>query len=67
MTTGRTLAWLQDNAAQAVWDSWQVTYRDLVILDRKNWRIGVFNLTEHNLAVPAEYATLKQKLLDAAH
>ena len=66
VTNGRSLAWLQDTAAQAVWESWQVAYRDVVILDRANERVGAFNLTEHDLSVPAEFATLKQILLDLA-
>ena len=66
VTSGRVLPWLQDTEAQAVWESWQVTYRDVVILDGENHRVGVFNLTAHDLAEPGEYAALRQMLLDAA-
>ena len=37
-----------------------------VILNAKNEKIDVYNLTDHNLANAANYAELKQKLLDAA-
>jgi hypothetical protein len=67
ITNGRTIPWLQDTVADNVWVSWNVTYRDLVILDEKNEKIDVYNLTTHDLSVPANYAELKQKLLDAAN
>ena len=66
ITSGRTLPWLQDTQQQDVWVDWQVTYRDVVILDEENRRIGVFNLTEHDLADTAQYAALKTMLLEAA-
>lgn len=66
MTLGRDLPWLQDVPAQDVWTLWDVEYRDVVILDGLNRPVGVFNLTVHDLAIPAEYAALRQMLLDAA-
>ncbi len=59
---GRDLCWLQDTVADDVWTGWEVVYRDVVILDRKNVPVAVFNLTEHNLAIPEEYAALKALL-----
>jgi hypothetical protein len=32
-----------------VWTSWEIVYRDVVIVDDANERIGVYNLTEHDL------------------
>ena len=64
--TGRTIPWLQDTPSENVWSDWAVTYRDLVILDAENQKIDVYNLTTHDLADPANYAELKQKLLEAA-
>src|SRR5688572_12359275 len=49
---------LQDTAAVGAWGLWNVTYRDVVILDGENRPLGVFNLTEHNLAVEADYEAL---------
>jgi len=66
MVAGRVLPWTQDTAAQHVWTQWRVDYRDLVILDANNVPVGVFNLTIHNLADAANYATLKAMLKQAA-
>jgi hypothetical protein len=57
MTAGRRLPWLQD-ATGAVWTSWDVTNRDLVILDAANAKAAVYNLTVHDLSDPANYAEL---------
>lgn len=65
MTAGRSLPWLQDMSDAEVWKLWQVTNRDVIVLDGKNHRRLVFNLTVNNLADPANYAALKQALLDA--
>jgi hypothetical protein len=65
MTAGRTLPWLQDRIDVDVWLAWGVEYRDVVILDAQGRRVGVFNLTLHDLGVPANFAALKQQLLDA--
>lgn len=63
---GRTLPWLQDISSVNVWNSWGVTFRDVVILDAQNKRIGVYNLTDHNLKTPANYAELRAMLISAA-
>ena len=64
---GRTIPWLQDTASEMVWDLWQVTYRDVIILDPSNEVVTVFNLTTRDLAVPAEYEALKTLLREAAN
>ncbi len=72
MTAGRTLPWLQDvdadgNTKSDVWyDLWNVTYRDVVILDGSNAKVGVYNVTVHDLATPENYATLREMVVDAA-
>ncbi len=66
ITSGRVLPWLQDTPAEDAWTKWGVTYRDVVILDPAGYRVGVFNLTEHDLSDPANYAALEQLLLAAA-
>ena len=63
---GRALPWLQDVSSVDVWTSWGVTFRDVVILDAQNKRVGVYNLTEHDLRIPANYAALKSMLISAA-
>jgi hypothetical protein len=72
MTAGKSLPWLQDvdadaNQSSDVWyDSWNVTYRDVFILDGSNSFVEAFNLTEHNLANAEDYEALRTKLIDAA-
>jgi hypothetical protein len=63
--TGKTMPLLQDTAQVNAWAAWQVTYRDVVVLDAEGRRRGVFNLTTNDLNVPANYAALTQLLLDA--
>jgi hypothetical protein len=63
---GRDLPWLQDTIDQHVWTQWQVTYRDVVILDADNIPVDVYNLTTYDLANPANYAELKARLRAAA-
>ncbi len=56
---------LQDEAEVDVWARWAVTYRDVVILDRENQRVAVYNLTAHDLGVAENYAALKKLITDA--
>lgn len=66
MTEGRTIPWLQDVVDQNVWMSWNVTFRDVVVLNGDNVPIAVYNLTVHDLSNPANYAELKGILTAAA-
>ena len=66
MCSGRSIPWLQDTASQRVWQSWNVTYRDVVILNAQNERVAIYSLTTHDLAAPADYDALKSMLRDAA-
>ena len=54
---------LQDTSAENVWTDWDVTFRDVVILDRDNQKVGVFNLTTDSLSDPDNYAALKALLI----
>lgn len=58
MTAGRDLPWLQETADEPVWDTWGITYRDVVVLDGENRVIAIYNLTEHSLADTASYDEL---------
>lgn len=66
------LPWLQDvdengDGVSDVWTTqWNVVYRDVVIVDQNNMKLGAFNVTEHNLADAENYATLKQALAHVA-
>ena len=66
VVVGRTIPWLQDTTERMVWESWQITYRDVVILDGENRVLHVYNLSSHDLANAANYATLKNLILEAA-
>lgn len=66
MVAGRFIPLLQDTVEVDAWGAWQVEYRDVIILDRDNIPVGVFNLTEHDLSMMGEYETLKNMLIDAA-
>ena len=66
MCEGRDIPWLQDTTAVDVWHSWDVTYRDVVILNGENEPVAVYNLTEHDLRDSANYDALKALLLATA-
>lgn len=65
-TTDRALPWLQDTAEANVWVSWNVTYRDVWVLDGENEPVAVYNVTEHDLADAANYQALRDILISAA-
>ncbi len=66
MTDGRDLPWLQDTIEVGAWSAWAVTYRDVQVLDADNHLVGIYNVTDHDLSIPAEYAGLRALLLSAA-
>ncbi len=63
---GNDLPLLQDTTAVNARGAWSAIWRDVISLDRDNVPVGLFSLTAHNLALPAEYAALKQLWIDAA-
>ena len=67
IVAGRVLPWLQDTASVNVWQQWQVTYRDVIVLDAENMRVTAFNVTNQDLANSSNYAALKAILLEAAN
>ncbi len=66
ITESRTLPWLQPAEGENVWTLWKVVYRDVIIIGPGNVYVSTFNLTEHDLADPTEYAALRDQLLAAA-
>lgn len=61
------LPWLQDTFAENVQGRWGAAYRDVVILDPLNQRVGApFNLTDNNLALESVRTTLKELIRKAA-
>ena len=67
MCAGRDLPFLQDADSTDVWGSWQVTERDVFVLDAENKVVTVYNLNPpHDLADPVNYETLKTILRQTA-
>ena len=66
MTEDRALPWLQDTVDQDVWNRWQVTFRDVRILDAQNRLYAVFNLTQYDLSYITNRQTLRSLFLRAA-
>jgi len=66
MCEGRDIPWLQDTEEANWWESWGITWRDVVILDRDGNQADVVNLLEHDLEDTEEYAAFKALLLDVA-
>ncbi len=77
MAEGRDLPLLQDvdadnNEFSDLWleaEDWDVTFRDVIILNAANEYVARYNLTEHNIKPdddPTNYNTLKSLLLEAA-
>ena len=62
LPTSHTLPWQQDTSEVNAWSTWSVTYRNVVMLGPDHARIGVYNLTEHDLGNPANYASLRDFL-----
>ena len=71
VTAGRDIPWLQDVDADGtpgsdVGSAWDITFRDVVILNGKNEWVETYNLQSHNLAVPKDYEALRKILVDIA-
>ena len=70
-TAGVSIPWIQDvddngDGNSDAWTDWQVTYRDVVILDEQNVPTAVYNLTTNGLNIPANYAELFQLFVNIA-
>ena len=72
ITDGRDLPWLQDvdlnsDGQSDIWDtSWGVEFRDVIVVDASNKRLGAFNLTSNSLEAPENYDLLKQTVMHVA-
>jgi len=62
ITDGRDLAWLQDVPEVDAWTTWDIAYRDIVVLDEQGAVRGVVNVTTHDLSVEANAAALSDLL-----
>ena len=72
MTDGRDLPWLQDtdtnnDGLSDIWDvEWDVEFRDVVIVDANNTRLGAFNVTVNDLGDPENFGLLKSTVMSVA-
>jgi hypothetical protein len=70
---GRDIPWLQDvdviprNGVSDVWyDSWHVTYRDVIIVDEDNNEVATYNLTTFDLGDSENFETLRDMFVEEA-
>ena len=49
-----------------MWGLWEVTYRDIWVLDADNELVGIFNLTGNSLGEAGNYETLRGLFEQAA-
>lgn len=57
---------MQDTSAADWWGRWAPTYRDVVILDGEGRLVTTFNLTDRPVTEDANYAALRDLLIDTA-
>jgi hypothetical protein len=62
-SVGREIPLLQDTVSDDVWGAWDVTWRDVVIVDPIGRKVGAVNLTGNSLSDPVNYAFLLDKLV----
>ena len=69
---GRDIPWLQDvdsdgNGISDVWyDSWDIDYRDVVIVDEANNEMARYNVTTFDLTSPENFETLRDMFIEEA-
>lgn len=62
----RVLPWIQDTEQDDVWEQWNVTYRDVFIVNGAGELAGVYNLSINDLAVQDNSLALAQMIADTA-
>ena len=48
------------------WNTWQIAYRDVVLVDRQGGLVGTYNLTDNDLGDPVAMEQLRSALLELA-
>ena len=66
LSSSITLPLVQDTDSSNVWSSWDVTQRDVWILDGENMPYAVMNLSIYSLTTPSNFHSLKALLKGAA-
>ena len=64
MVEGRDLPWLQDLETTNVWSEWQISYRDIIILNTDNEYESLINVTIDNLTTEDGYNKLMNLITD---
>ena len=62
ITEGRDLPWLQNTTEADAWSAWGVEYRDVVVIAPDGTVVGIYNLSENDLADPARVDELRDLL-----
>ena len=57
---------LQDTNADDVWTDWDVTYRDVRVVDADGELRGIYNLTRNDITNSRNYSILREMIVDAA-
>ena len=65
MIEDRVLPWVQDKIESDVWNYWDISLRDFVILDANGDFFYIVNLTDFDPSIESNYNNLKQLLIDA--
>lgn len=65
MATLVDLPLLQDTRDENAWNDWNVTYRDIIVLDEKGRFVGTHNVSANDLTNPASLETLENLLMSA--
>ena len=65
MIEDRVLPWVQDKIESDVWNNWDISLRDFVILDANGDFFYIVNLTDFDPSIESNYNNLKQLLIDA--
>ena len=63
ITNGRSTPWLQDELGVEAWDSWNVNYRDVYILNGSLEWVDQINLSKIDLTDENNYQEFRELLL----
>jgi hypothetical protein len=64
ITDGRDLPWLQNTPEEDAWALWGVSYRDVVVIEPDGTFVDVLNLSDNDLADPANLDWVRQRLTE---
>ena len=66
INTVADLPLINDNGTDQIWNTWGVTFRDVVILNEENQIVASYNLTTNSLNTSSNYDALKALLVNEA-